>query len=371
MAPTRVLDLYGGSGAIALDLAAAGAHVQLVESFAPAAAQAAAAARASSLHLEADCADVTAALRTLVARTARFDAAVVNPPRRGMSPGAREWLARLDPRIIAYVSCDPDTLARDLAHFARLGYEATKLQPVDMIPLTEQVETVAIIRRVAVPAPRILYEDDEILVVEKGPHEPTMPQRGYATSVVARTRLLRPGSNAVAIHPLDVDTSGPVLFVRNPENAAKWQGVLNAASQTSYLAFVRGMTSSKGAVGHDRRDDSEPLARRTRFRRLVALGGHSIVRVVPGRDQQHRVRRHLAAMGHPILGDDRYGHAPTNRYFEEKHGLDRSFWHCERLEFEDPRCRERRIVDAPLPGDLCAVVERAGGPVALATAVAR
>ena len=52
----------------------------------------------------------------------RFEAAVVNPPRRGTSPRAREALAQLDPAVVAYVSCDPDTLARDLDHLARLGY---------------------------------------------------------------------------------------------------------------------------------------------------------------------------------------------------------------------------------------------------------
>jgi 23S rRNA (uracil1939-C5)-methyltransferase len=117
----RVLDLYGGSGSIALGLAAAGASVRLVESFGPSAAQARAAALALSLDVEAECSDVASSLRNATERGERFDAAVVNPPRRGTSPTAREWLARLAPPVIAYVSCNPDTLARDLDHFARLG----------------------------------------------------------------------------------------------------------------------------------------------------------------------------------------------------------------------------------------------------------
>ena len=74
------------------------------------------------------------------------------------------------------------------------------------------------------------------------------------------------------------------------------------------------------------------------------------------------MRRHLAAIGHPVLGDDRYGHAPTNRYFEEKHGLDRTFLHCVRLEIEHPNGGSRIVVEASLPGDLRSVLERSGGP---------
>ena len=62
-----------------------------------------------------------------------------------------------------------------------------------------------------------------------------------------------------------------------------------------------------------------------------------------------------------MLGDDRYGHAMTNRYFEEKNGLDRSFLHCVRLEFDHPDTGARHILEAALPGDLRAVIERTAG----------
>jgi 23S rRNA (uracil1939-C5)-methyltransferase len=67
-------------------------------------------------------------------------------------------------------------------------------------------------------------------------------------------------------------------------------------------------------------------------------------------------------IGHAVLGDDRYGHAPTNRFFEEKNALDRTFIHCVRLEFDHPDTRVRMIVEAPMPGDLRAVLERTSGP---------
>lgn len=359
----KVVDLYGGSGAIALSLAHAGAEVHLVESFAPAAAHAEQAAKAQGLHVRAEASDVASALRRFVDARISFDAAVVNPPRRGMSPLARELLGRLDVPTLAYVSCDPDTLARDLDHFVRLGWSVSTLRPLDMIPLTDEVETIAVLRRVGLPAAKVAYEDDELVIVDKGPHEPTTPQGEYASSLLARVRRLPGSSDAVPVHRLDVGTSGLVMFVRRPESLARWQAVSNAeTSRKVYVAGARGVTPSKGAIARDLREDGKLYPARTRYRRLAVASGHSVLRVVPEQGRMHQIRRHLAAIGHPVLGDERYGHPPTNRYFEEKNALDRTFLHCVRLEFEHPVTAQRMIVEAPMPGDLRAVLERTSGP---------
>jgi 23S rRNA (uracil1939-C5)-methyltransferase len=359
----KVLDLYGGAGAIALALAHAGAEVHLVESFAAAAGHAQDAARAQDLPVRCEASDVASALRRLVEQNARFDAVVVNPPRRGMSPLARELLSRLDVPAMAYVSCDPDTLARDLDHLSRLGFTIATLRPVDMIPLTDEVETIAVLRRIGVPPPKVLYEDDEILIVEKGAHEPTMQQGEYASSLLDRVRKLPDASEAVPVHRIDVGTSGLVMFVRNAAFMERWQTVLAAeTSRKIYVAGARGVTPSKGAITRELREDGKMYPARTRYRRLAVASGHSVLRVIPEQGRTHQIRRHLAAIGHPVLGDERYGHAPTNRFFEEKNALDRTFLHCVRLEFDHPTMNQRLIVEAPMPGDLRGVLERTSGP---------
>ncbi len=364
--PVRVLDLYGGSGAIALGLAAAGASVRLIESFGPAVTQAGAAARAQGLNVEALCGDVAGALRAIAQRRERFDAAVVNPPRRGMSPAAREGLARVAPARIAYVSCDPETLARDLDHFARLGYETPSLHPFDMIPLTDEVETVALLRRAEAPAPRALWETENALALEKGPHEPTMPQGEYVSSLLARTRRLPGAREALPVHRLDVDASGVVLFARRPQQGSAWTRALSTATtRRIYVAAVRGVTAAHGTIDRPLRENGEVHAARTRYRRLAVAAGQSVLRVVVGQERRHQIRRHLAAIGHPVLGDDRYGHAATNRYFEEKNALDRAFLHCAGLEVCDPDTNVRHTVEAPLPGDLRLVLDRMGAPNSL------
>ena len=130
--------------------------VVLVESFAPASAQAAAAARAQGLDVETVCGDAATALRARAerwraVRRGRRQPATARDEPPGARGSARSWI----PPTIAYVSCDPDTLARDLAHLARLGYAAASLHPLDMIPLTDEVETVAILRRAAIPPPPV------------------------------------------------------------------------------------------------------------------------------------------------------------------------------------------------------------------------
>ncbi|BAS27228.1 23S rRNA (uracil(1939)-C(5))-methyltransferase RlmD [Limnochorda pilosa] len=77
----------------------------------------------------------------------RPNVAVVDPPRSGVRPEALDALAASTVRRLAYVSCDPETLARDLAHLVRKGYRVERVQPVDMFPRTAHVEAVAQVRR--------------------------------------------------------------------------------------------------------------------------------------------------------------------------------------------------------------------------------
>lgn len=360
----RVLDLYAGSGSIGLALAAGGARIVLVESFAPASAQAAEAAQAQGLDVETVCGDAATILQARAERRDRFDAVIVNPPRRGTSPRAREALAKLDPATIAYVSCNPETLARDLAHLARLGYRTASLQPLDMIPLTDEVETVAILRRDEIPPPSVLYQDAEVLVVDKGPFEPVTPQGEYVGSLLARTRRIPGAEQAVPVQRADAGTSGLMVFVRRTEHVAKWQRALSdVLTRAIHLAAVRGITPVKGRIPRGQPPPGSAGSPGTRYRRVSTPAGHTLLRVVAEASDARRapsIREHLASIGHPVLGDERHGHAPTNRYLAEKCGLDRTFLHCARLELVHPDSGTPLVVEAPLPGDLVAVLELMG-----------
>ena len=77
-------------------------------------------------------------------------------------------------------------------------------------------------------------------------------------------------------------------------------------------------------------------------------------------------RKRLAEIGHPVLGDARTCDARTNRFFEERNALDRSFLHAVRLEVARPGSEEKLVLTAPLAGDLMTTLERLGGTAAIA-----
>jgi 23S rRNA-/tRNA-specific pseudouridylate synthase/16S rRNA G966 N2-methylase RsmD len=358
-AAPSVLDLYGGTGAIALTLAQMGCTCTLVESYPPAVALASRAAQSQHLPIEVVTGDVASVAKALASAGSKFDLVVANPPRRGLSPAARESVAALKPKRMIYVACDLYNLSRDLDHLARLGYKLRDLVPLDMLPLTEEVEVVALLERGDPPIPRVLYEDDEVVALQKPPHEPVQDQPEYPVSLVARARPHIDGGRWITVLKIEAGTSGVCIFAKTEEAAAHWSDAVARTARMVYLAAARGVTPAKGAITRELRGEEGSLPARTRYRRLAIGGGHSILRVVPEKRYVHQIRRHLAAIGHPVLGDARYGHAPTNRYFEEKHGLDRSFLHLVRVELDHPTSGQRLLIEAPLPADLRAALVRA------------
>ena len=77
----------------------------------------------------------------------KFDTVIMDPPRAGASLEFLKSLVFLAPEKIVYISCNPETQARDFSYLTRKGYKVRKIQPVDMFPHTEHVETVALLVR--------------------------------------------------------------------------------------------------------------------------------------------------------------------------------------------------------------------------------
>jgi 23S rRNA (uracil1939-C5)-methyltransferase len=134
----RAIDLYSGVGAIAFALAARGAEVLGIERNPRAALAAAAAAPAGVRFVEGDAA-------TLAHHGEPADLVVVNPPRKGLDAATRAALLARRPASIAYVSCDPATLARDLAEMCAAGYRVAWVQPYDLMPGAPPIETVVLL----------------------------------------------------------------------------------------------------------------------------------------------------------------------------------------------------------------------------------
>ena len=134
-----VLDAYCGVGTLSLILASKARHVIGVESVADAIADAQDNAKRNHIHNTIfHCAQAEDFIGTL----SSIDVAVLNPPRKGCEPAFLEKLLQLKPRRIVYVSCDPATLARDLAILQK-EYTVNTVQPFDMFPQTVHVESIA------------------------------------------------------------------------------------------------------------------------------------------------------------------------------------------------------------------------------------
>ncbi len=145
------LDLFAGVGLFSLPLAENFAHVVAVESNPAAArdleANIALAAHASNAHsssVEVRVADVE---QFLAKYRGAPQLVVLDPPRAGLTPGTIKHLTRIAPERITYVSCDPPTLARDLAALQQTGYESAEVHLFDLFPQTFHMETVVRLRR--------------------------------------------------------------------------------------------------------------------------------------------------------------------------------------------------------------------------------
>ena len=139
----RVADLYAGVGLFSVALAARGAHVIAVEGDRLASADLASNAGSWKHHLQVVRSDVESSFAALA--EASLDTVIVDPPRTGLSPEALAGLLRLQPRTLVYVSCDPPTLARDLAKCVADGYEIRSVRAFDLFPNTPHVETLVVL----------------------------------------------------------------------------------------------------------------------------------------------------------------------------------------------------------------------------------
>ncbi len=143
----HVVELYAGLGGIGLHLATRGARVTAVEIDREAVAQLRRAAERAQLPIIAVAADAGAAPVELCAQLAgSVDVIVVDPPRKGLGDGGAALVAELAAPTVIYVSCAPESLARDLAALAGHGYSADAIEPFDLMPGTAQVETVVRLR---------------------------------------------------------------------------------------------------------------------------------------------------------------------------------------------------------------------------------
>jgi 23S rRNA pseudouridine1911/1915/1917 synthase len=209
----------------------------------------------------------------------------------------------------------------------------------------------------------IVYEDDDLLVVEKpagvvvhpaGPHRGGTLSEALARRGAAGGEPWRPG----IVHRLDRDTSGLLVVAKSEEAHRRLKSALAARRIVrEYLALVEGRPPSRSGtidapLGRDRRsrtrmsiDSDRPRAARTHFELEQALPSTTLLRVRLETGRTHQIRVHFQAIGHPVCGDRQYG-AP------DRYGLHRQFLHAARLELAQPFTGAALAFESALPADL-------------------
>jgi tRNA/tmRNA/rRNA uracil-C5-methylase (TrmA/RlmC/RlmD family) len=144
----HVLDLYGGVGlfsAAIVDAVGPTGHVDLIEGSKVATADA-----ARNFAAYSNITIATGDVAKLLPRVSAADVVVLDPPRDGAGKEAVAHIARLAPRAIVYVACDPAALARDTAYLADHSYSLVKVRAFDLFPMTHHIECVALYERAEV-----------------------------------------------------------------------------------------------------------------------------------------------------------------------------------------------------------------------------
>jgi len=205
----------------------------------------------------------------------------------------------------------------------------------------------------------ILYRDDAVVVVNKpsGLLVHRSPIDRHETRFAVQLLRDQLGRHVFPVHRLDKGTSGALAFALEKATAsALAEQFATQQVRKTYVAVVRGWPPSSGLIDHALdavRDTYAPAAAsgpkpcRTAFRTLATVelpvrvdryptSRYALVELEPETGRRHQLRRHLAHLSHPIIGDSTYGKGRHNRLFAERYGVRRLLLACVRLEFAHP-----------------------------------
>jgi len=218
-------------------------------------------------------------------------------------------------------------------------------------------------RPVDLPA---VFEDEAVLVVDKPSGMAVHGGSGISFGVIEAMRAARPGLRFLElVHRLDRETSGLLMLAKKRSALTRLHADFREGKvRKRYLALVKGNFGAAQRrvdlplrkyltnAGERRVSvDQEGREARTVFRREKAFGNFSLVSADLLTGRTHQIRVHLAHLGFPIAGDDKYGEFELNRELA-KRGLKRMFLHAAELRFVHPGTGEALVLHAPLPPEL-------------------
>jgi len=229
----------------------------------------------------------------------------------------------------------------------------------------------------------ILYEDPHILVCDKPAGLPIHPGSGITSDTLVdevRAYLERQGLvigegefKPSPAHRLDRETSGVVVVAKTRQAMVRLTEMFTAGEpKKTYLALAKGrFQRERGTVDLRLSEHQQTQASRkqrgvnmqeavTHWTKLAGGGEATLLELSIETGRTHQIRRHLAAIGHPVVGDSKYGDFAFNRRARSAWGAKRMFLHSSRLALPHPVTGKRLVFNAPLPRDVAQVLPRAG-----------
>ncbi len=228
-------------------------------------------------------------------------------------------------------------------------------------------------RPLAGPELSIVHEDDWLVVIDKPAGMAVHGGSGVSFGAIERLRASRPEAPMLElVHRLDRETSGLLVLAKKRSALVAMHAAWGDGSiRKRYTALTKGaMAKGRQVVDvalrkhatttGERRVSVDPAGQRavTIVMPLKIGERATLVRAELQTGRTHQIRVHLAHLGHPILGDPRYGDFETNRLWA-KAGLRRMFLHAGELQFTHPGTGAAMRLQAPLPADLQEVIDAA------------
>ena len=191
----------------------------------------------------------------------------------------------------------------------------------------------------------IIFQNEEIIAINK-PHGLFVHRsRMSGTETEFAMYILRDqiGQKVYPAHRLDRKTSGVLLFTKTKDGDRKYQGLFqNKKTSKKYLTIVRGYIPEEGTIDYALTQDDKTKDALTHYKRLetfeidLPFGLHqtsrySLVELIPMTGRFHQLRKHMAHIRHPIIGDRPHGCNQQNRLWKEHFEIDTMFLHAQEL----------------------------------------
>lgn len=218
----------------------------------------------------------------------------------------------------------------------------------------------------------ILFQDEYLVAINK-PHGLLVHRSPIAADASEfAIQLLRDqlGQKVHPTHRLDRKTSGVLLFALDENsNRLMQQDFMNKKVDKNYLAFVRGFTPAVGTIDYElTTDEGKVQDAITHFSTLeqfeveVPLGKHpssrySLISVNPETGRMHQIRKHMAHIFHPIIGDRPHGCNKQNKLFLERWDMNKMLLHASEIRFEHPITKAVIHVEAEKSPEFTSVLE--------------